>query len=163
MNLSKESPPYARAGGTKRKPQAMRDWPKRYCEALADSGQRGAAARVAGVAMRTVCRRRLSDPEFAQAEKKALSMALELCVDEAYRRAIQGTVEERFRKDGTLLSRRVVYSDVLLLRILEREDPSWRTHSKVAAPANRAPVFNTLAERKAAIAEAILRSQQPLS
>jgi hypothetical protein len=163
VNTTKESHGYARARDQKRKPQAMKEWPEKYLEALASTGQKVSAAKAAGVTMRSVCRRRCKDLEFARAEKEALMIAMDLLESEAVRRAVQGTTEIHYGKDGRIVSRRVIYSDALLLRILERADSSWRTKSTVAVTSERKTVFATRADRKAALTQAKANVQRPPS
>lgn len=132
-------------------------WRKIYLEALSNNcGQKTAAAKSAGVALRTVQRLRASDPQFEEREVEALLMARDVAEDEARRRAVDGV--ERIRrhtaKNGTVyehIERK--YSDTILLRLLERlETGSWRQKQQIQRAG--CTTFKTRAERKAALERA---------
>ena len=118
-----------KTGKRTRPPRA--DWTAAYLESLSRNGKRVDAATAAGIIYSTAFRRRKSDPLFAQAEDEALNMALATWEQEAIRRAVDGCAHEKFDSEGRLLSKRVEYSDVLLLRLLERLDPTWRQKQQV--------------------------------
>lgn len=134
------------------------DWHVTYLAALADNcGQKTAAAKAAGVTVRSVQRHRIDYPEFEKAEADALVIAMETAESEARRRAIDGVerISRKIDKDGTVhehIERK--YSDTILLRLLERlETGSWRKkHQKIEQCPG--PAFATRVERKAALDEA---------
>jgi hypothetical protein len=139
-------------------------WRKIYLEALSNNcGQKTAAAKSAGVTVRTVQRLRASDPRFEQRESEALLMAMDVAEDEARRRAVDGV--ERIRrhtaKNGAVyehIERK--YSDRILLRLLERlETGSWRQKQQVEHSSGL--TLKTRSERKAALEQAREAEQAP--
>jgi hypothetical protein len=116
-----------------------------------------AAAKLAGVTLRTVQRYRFRNFEFEKAEVDALQMAIESAESEAFRRAIDGVERIHFHtdKDGAVHEHKErKYSDTMLLRLLERlETGSWRQKQQPEARSGRA-IFATRIERKAALEKA---------
>lgn len=92
-----------------------------FLEALADTGSVTAAAQAVG--MTTVSahrlRRRADARAFDAAWEAALERAIQLLFPAALDRAINGTVRQRWYH-GEMIAEERVYSDRLLLRLLER-------------------------------------------
>jgi hypothetical protein len=139
------------------------DWSTRYLRVLSETGQKMEACRLARITMTSVWERRQKDQAFAAAEVNAMRIAQDAAESEAYRRAIKGVQETHYGRDGKISSRRVVYSDTLLLRVLERGDASWRTKTAVDVTTGGKPIFATRADRKAAIALARQEAERPLA
>jgi hypothetical protein len=118
-------------------------WARPYLAALATHGQKTKAAADSMVARIQVLRLRRTDPAFVMAEQAAMNAAMAFFESEAIRRATEGVVEERFDRNGRVVARRVVYSDAIMLRLLERmQTGSWqqKTQLEVGGPG----AFNTL-------------------
>jgi hypothetical protein len=77
------------------------------------------AAGVAGASLRTLYRRRESDPEFAQQWRQAFDQGTDVLRDELPRRALEGVEEPVFQK-GELVGHVRRFSDVLLIFELKR-------------------------------------------
>lgn len=93
-----------------------------YLVALCRTARFGAAAKVAGVDVRTAYNWRQKDPEFAAAENTALDIGGRLAEDEAWRRATEG-VEEPVYQQGRLVGTKRVLSDTLLIFMLKGAHP----------------------------------------
>lgn len=107
------------------------DWTRAYFAALSSLGMVRRSADAAGVSYRMVKLRRKTDPAFAAEEKECLDEARASYEDEAIRRAVEGTAQEHFDRDGKLVSRKIEYDTTLLLRILGRLDPTWREKQSI--------------------------------
>jgi hypothetical protein len=140
-----------------------RDWSVIYLETLGATGKRITSAKHAGVDYATVYRRRKADPDFEAKESAALDQSLVLAEDELRRRAIEGNEHITYDPKGKIKERKRVYSDLLLLRLLERHDPRWRQKQTldVTTPKGN-PMFGTRAERLAALAAARAASKASL-
>ncbi len=137
----------ARARPNKKRPSICR-WSGTYLRVLAETGQKVKAAQIASVERSTVWRRRTQDAEFARRENEALEIARDAYQSEAIRRAVEGTVDEHFDRDGKIVSRKRTYSDTILLRLLGRLDPTWREKQQIEI---RDGAHATRAERLAAL------------
>jgi hypothetical protein len=146
---SSSSPAYARARG------ANSAWIETYLGELEQHGQKCKAAKVAGVTIRAVQKRRNSDPAFASNESDAMAVAKDLVESEIFRRAIDGVQTVIISKEGKIITTKTEYSDQLLLRAAERlETGSWRQKQQIEHSAASPLQFATRAERKAAIERA---------
>ncbi len=111
-----------------------------------------ASAEAAGVDARTVCRRRKADPVFAAEEQDTLQVAKLAAEDELRRRAVEGVSQKFFDRNGNVTSEKVEYSDTLLLRLLEKLDPTWRQKHQMDVTGGLQ--FDTRETRAKALAEA---------
>lgn len=141
----KGDPPCARA-------MELDGWIPDYLENLRNTGRQLDSAKAAGVGFSTVWRRRLDFPDFVALEKQAMDAAKAIAEDELHRRAIEGVERVTYGKDGQITSQVREYSDTLLLRLLERLDPTWRTKTEINFSGEI--TFSTLSDRRAAIESA---------
>ncbi len=88
------------------------------------------ACRFAGIHDTTVRAHRAEDPEFDQACKDAEAMYHEMCVASILHQARVGQVDERWDKEGNLISRRVSYETKLREMIVKRADSSYNDVSR---------------------------------
>jgi hypothetical protein len=131
---------------------------------LGNGGSFKKAAKVASVAYSTVWERRKSDPVFARSEDDAVKRAQRLLESEAIRRAVEGTKRIRFQPKTGKIYYDTEFSDVLLLRLLEKnETGSWRRNHVVEQ--RNEFCFKTRAERKAALEKmrAAMQQQAPVT
>ncbi len=128
------------------------DWATTYCEVLDEIGMMTKAAKAAGVTLRAVQLRRKTDAAFVEQERDALEVLRDMLESEAIRRAEEGVRHEHYDRNGRLVYVETKYSDTLLLRLLEKCDPTWRRdYHPPEQPASAGLVFHTRAERKAAL------------
>ncbi len=152
-------PSYARA----RKPQKAPpppNWTELYLAELEVTGRQVAAAAAALVSVNGVRYRRTIDPAFARAEREALANSRVVAIDELTRRAIHGTDVVTITGTGKNRRevRRTVYSDTLLLRLLEyQETGSFRLKQQLEHSGGIASA-PTLADAKRRLAEAMAAS-----
>lgn len=138
------------------KPPAPANWPDLYIDELTVCGVMHMAAAVACVTVRGVYDRRERDQAFAKREAKALRDFRACAIAEITRRAVHGN-EERI-ETGSGKSRRVVirtvYSDTLLLRLVEyQETGSFRQKQQIEHSGGFASL-PTLADKKKRLEEA---------
>lgn len=132
------------------------NWPDLYLAELERTGRVVSAAEAGLVSLAGVRKRRLADPDFRRAEVEALACARDRAISELTRRAIDGVEEMIITGHGK--SRRVhkrkVYSDTLLLRLLEfQESGAFRQKQQVEHSGGIASA-PTLADAKRRLAEA---------
>jgi hypothetical protein len=111
-------------------PSTPADWQEPYLDALADTGQKAQAARLAGITLRLVVRHRKENPPFARNEAEAMEASFDLWESEAIRRAVEGVAVSRQGRNGEMITR-IIYSDTLLLKILQHylwNNPSSRSN-----------------------------------
>lgn len=73
-----------------------------------------------------------TDPEFALRWESAYEDGTDALEDEAVRRAMEGVEKNFYDKDGNVIRSETIYSDQLLLRLLETRRPAaWRARSTV--------------------------------
>lgn len=130
-------------------------WRAVYLETLEKTGGKYMdAVKAAGIDQSTVWRHRQVDPEFAKAEEDAFQKGTRVLIQAAVTRAVDGVRETRYDKDGNVTSERTVYSDTLLIKLLERNDPSFRTRQSLdlnhSGGTQNTQVFMTRAELLAA-------------
>jgi hypothetical protein len=155
--MSPVSPPYARAHAAARPSRPAEDWPTQYFQELEATGRMTDSAQAAGVSLRTVQRRRRVDQSFAREEKEATACCRHRAISELTRRAIDGTEEVTISGTGKnrRVHKRTVYSDTLLLRLLEfQETGSFRQKQQVEHSRSPMASLPTLADRKRRLAEA---------
>ncbi len=99
------------------------DWQTPFLEKLAECGNVTRACKAAKVARWTAYRHRRDDPAFERAWDEALSIAVGLLEDEAWRRAREGWLEPVFFKGEQQGSVRK-YSDTLLIFLLKAHNPA---------------------------------------
>lgn len=130
------------------------DWTGPYLAALeANGGSFKRAAAAARVSYSTVWERRQADAVFASFEDAAIARAQRVLESEAVRRAVEGTKVIRFQPKTGKIFHDLQYSDLLLLRLLEKaETGSWRQKQQVEHSGG--VTFKTRAERVAALEKA---------
>jgi len=89
-----------------------------FIAALADGGCVEQAAHTAGMSVTSCYRLRRESPQFAAAWEAALPHAARKLVDLAFDRAIHGSDEPVFDKDGRRVGRRMRQNDRLLMFLL---------------------------------------------
>jgi hypothetical protein len=97
---------------------------------LEQHGRTLLACRFAGISHQTVLEHRKADPEFEQAVKDAEAMYHEMCVASILHQARVGQIDERWDKEGHLISRRVSYETKLREMIVKRADSSYNDVSR---------------------------------
>jgi hypothetical protein len=152
------SEPRARA----RPPTPKGAWEEAYFKSLHSKPRPTSVAVDVGIDYATVWRRRRDDPDFAKKEAAALAVGYETLKDEAMRRGTDGVVEERYNAAGVLVSKRIVFSDTLLLASLRYlETGSWRERTVVETPADEFASL-TREQRKAKLDAAKANRAKPL-
>jgi len=114
-----------------------------FIAALADTGCVMQAAAAAGMSERSCYRLRRESPQFAAAWEAAVANAASRLVDLAFDRAIHGSDEPVFDKEGNRVGRRMRHNDRLLMFLLRAYRPdrfrhahqSTRTDAELPAPA----------------------------
>lgn len=120
-------------------------WTAGYLTALAKHGQKVKAAKDCDVDPSTVIYMRRRCPEFIIAEKAAMEDAKEVFESEAIRRAVDGVERVHYGRDGRVTSREIIFSDAILLRLLEKtETGSWRQRQQLEVGGPHS--FGTLGE-----------------
>lgn len=97
---------------------------------LEQTGRVVLSAQFAGVAAHTVSRARKESPEFDEACKTAEAMYHEMVVARLTSQALAGQVDEKYDKEGNLLSRRTSYEQQMRILMLKRADPSYNDISR---------------------------------
>jgi hypothetical protein len=146
-----------------RKPRADGRTPQRqvdFIAALADTGCVEEAAQEVGMSARSCYRLRRSPgaEQFAAAWDAATAQAARRLVDIAFDRAIHGTDEPVFDRDGRRIGRRMRQNDRLLMFLLRAYMPERfrHAHESVRKPAE------TPAPEPAPVAEAIGAVEPPM-
>lgn len=132
-------------------------WAPAYLSALAISGKQIESAKSAGVTFKAVWKLRRRAPAFIEAEKHSIDQAKARLEDEVIRRAVDGLKRYKFTKSGApIMDPRtgeqfyeMEYSETLLLRALERLDPTWRSKQQIEHSVGAVPT--TAADRRAAL------------
>ena len=108
-----------------------KDWPDRFLEALAESGNVKLSCQAAGVGRRTAYDHRAKDAAFASAWADAMEEAADLLEQEAVRRAVEG-VDKPVYQGGRMVGIVKEYSDTLLIFLLKGARPNkYRDNVKV--------------------------------
>lgn len=81
-------------------------------------------AKVAGVSMETLRVKIKEDESFRDEIEAIIDERNAEMEAEAWRRAMEGTTRKKFDKDGNLLEEEQVFSDTLMVKLLEANDPS---------------------------------------
>ena len=112
------------------------DKQRAFIEALADCGSVATAARAVGMSESTAYRLRRSPgaEAFDRAWSAAIDAASKKLLDAAFERALVGTDEPVFDRDGNRVGRRLRQSDRLLMFLLRAYAPD-RFGERAAAPA----------------------------
>lgn len=101
-----------------------------YLKVLANTGNHVMACETVGLNRSQVKRAIDNDPEFAAAVEEAKAAAAERLEGEAYRRAVIG-VEEPVFFEGRRVDTVRKYSDSLLAKLLEANDPRYSSRLKL--------------------------------
>lgn len=102
----------------------------RFLTKLEETGRILLSCRWAGISHDTVGEHRRADPAFNEACKLAEDMYHEMCAASIMAQARSGMIDERWDKEGNLLSRRISYETRLREKLLDRADPSYRDTSR---------------------------------
>jgi hypothetical protein len=119
------------------------DWAPVFLEALTEGESITGAAASAGVHVTLVYRRRREEEAFRNAWREAANIGTELLEEEAARRAYHGTERPVFhqgRQCGTVRE----YSDVLLMFLLKKRDPTYRDSNNITVNNNTINVFDDI-------------------
>lgn len=102
-----------------------------FLDLLRTNSNISVSARSVGISPSTVNAHRLRDPNFDKACQEALEEATDYMEAEAIRRAIKG-VDKTIYYQGVPIGTETIYSDSLLLRLLEANRPEkWSSKSSV--------------------------------
>jgi hypothetical protein len=105
------------------KPPLVESWMPTFLEFLIEGGHVAGACRAANIGRSTAYRHRQKDEAFAVAWADAEEYSTERLEEEAYRRAHDGLVRNKYDKDGNLLQEELVYSDTLMIFLLKARRP----------------------------------------
>lgn len=94
-----------------------------FLTAFAQCGSITKSAKAAGCCRQCHYRWMEEDPEYPRRFSDAAEEATEALEDEARRRAVEGVERKRYNKDGDLISEETVYSDTLLIFLLNGLKP----------------------------------------
>lgn len=100
----------------------QKDWQTKFLNALKQSPNISAAAKVAGIARQYAYEVRAGDPDFAKAWEDALGHAVDMAEGELYRRAVKGVKKNVYYQDKQIDTVRE-YSDTLLIFLLKSHKP----------------------------------------
>lgn len=125
-----------------RKPRADGWTPQRqraFIGALADCGSVRGAAREVNMTMSSAykLRRSAGAAAFAAAWDSAMQQAAHVLVDEAFERAINGSDEPIYDRDGRRIGRKHRQSDALMMFLLRKHSPIATATSTVIGPSGR--------------------------
>lgn len=123
LRLARENPPFTDEAKA------------RYLEALCEVPHEHRAALAAGVTILQVREAKKKDPQFAAAAEMAKNLAVGMAEEEAFRRAIQGVPKTIFYQ-GIPVGSEQEYSDALMSRILESNDPRYERKSNLKGELN---------------------------
>lgn len=101
-----------------------------FLQKLQETGRVMLSAYAAGVSKYCIADHRKADPAFDEACKLAEDMYHEMCAASITAQARAGMIDERWDKEGNLLSRRISYETRLREKLLDRADPSYRDTSR---------------------------------
>lgn len=93
-----------------------------YIVGLRALGLEAKAARALGITMASVRKEIDTDPDFAEQVQESLDLAADRFEEEAIRRAVEGT-EKGVYFQGSLVDTETVYSDTLLVKVLQARRP----------------------------------------
>lgn len=132
-----------------------------YLDALASNGVKTTSARVAGISYGLLCKWRLNDAAFKEAEELAYEEAADLLEAEAYRRAYEGVTNTKYAGAGENIREyeETKYSDTLTMFLLKGMRPDKyreRTSTELSGPGGNPVELDSTAAaaRLAAILEA---------
>ena len=113
----------------KRLTYARGDWRGRFLEALRERPIVSQAAELAGVSRAHAYRARADDDDdFAAAWDDAMEQGVDVLLEEARRRAVDGVTRPIYQ-GGKLIGHEQVYSDNLLARMIAAHRESWRANT----------------------------------
>lgn len=119
------------------------DWRPIFLAEICSGASIRRAAIVAGVREVIPYRRRTTDKEFADAWREMANIHTQLLEEEAARRAYHGTLQPVFYK-GKRCGYVRKHSDLLLMFLLKKRDPSYRDANNITVNNNTANVFNDI-------------------
>ena len=108
--------------GTRKKRPLVRVWEPIFLEALEQTGNISISAKRADVGRQTAYRRKEAYEQFSEAWDDAIETAIDTMVEEARRRAVEGTAKPVIYK-GLVAHHIQEYSDVLLMFLLKAHRP----------------------------------------
>lgn len=115
-------------------------WKTVFLEELARRGSVVGAARKARIARSVTYLERELDPAFAALWTEAIQISNELMLEEARRRAVDGTLRPVFQ-NGRRVGAVREYSDTLIIFLIKAHNPAYRDSSRVVVAGDpNAPV-----------------------
>jgi len=122
---------------------------KIFLKELSQCGNVTQSAAAAGIGRRSVYRARKRSETFAKQWDEAEQLGVEALLDEARRRAVQGTVTDWMTdKDGNRVPAKIRYSDNLLMFLIKARKPEYRDRQQIDVGVTAG--LSKLAERMAA-------------
>ncbi|MCG7851040.1 MAG: hypothetical protein MIO92_00805 [Methanosarcinaceae archaeon] len=107
---------------------------KKFLKLLSETGHVSNSCLALNVSRNEMYRHRRNSPKFEEKWKQALSDAVELLEDEAWRRAYEG-IDRAVWYKGTVVGTEKLYSDTLLMHRLNAERPD-KYHYRQQVDAN---------------------------
>lgn len=144
---------------------------RQYCEALAKTASLVQAAVDLGVHPNTVRKHRKEDPAFDDAVLTALAQFRDMLQATARGRAVDGVVKPIYQR-GVRVDKKdnIEYSDGLLIRMLEKHDPEFKSRTSTEATTTNvninlpaADIESLTTEQRRLLRELITPPQTPQS
>lgn len=98
-------------------------WEAKFLSALEETANVAESARLTGIGRATAYRERKENPDFAAKWDTALQLGMDSLIDEAVRRARDGTTKPVYQ-GGKLVGYVQEYSDTLMIFLLKAHDPA---------------------------------------
>lgn len=98
-------------------------WESKFLSALEETANVAESARLTGIGRATAYRERKENPDFAAKWDEALQLGMDSLIDEAVRRARDGTTKPVYQ-GGKLVGYVKEYSDTLLIFLLKAHKPT---------------------------------------
>lgn len=133
-------------------PEFKEEWKARYLTEYARFRAVSTAARAAGVDRSTIYAHRETDPLFVECEREAERIFIDRARNAVVTRGVDGWLEPVFQS-GKLVGHVRRFDSKLLIRLLERYDPEWRTKYDVNVSGQ--VTLKTESEVDSALAEAL--------
>lgn len=118
-------------------------WRETFLAALREYPVVQRACDVVGIERCTAYRKRQADPDFAREWDEAMEAGIDRAEQEAFRRAVEGTVEDVYHQ-GVVVGQKRNYSDALLAKVLAARRSSYRTSATEVSGPGGGPVQNAV-------------------
>lgn len=124
----------------RRRRAADQSWHGSFLAKLQQCGNVTRACKTVDITRTTAYEHRDLFPDFAEAWDAAQDLHTATLIEEAQRRAVEGTLEPVFYQ-GAIAGAKTIYSDSLLMFLIKQRDPSFRdTHRVEHANADGKPL-----------------------